>query len=849
MSGDRETPSRRAQTRLEIVHESLLLKWPRLVRWQAQDSESAVLRDQLRQAAQVWEQRGRAEDYLWSGTAFREYQLWRERYPGGLTSAEEAFATAMTRRAHRERRRKQLAVGVGFAVLVVVLATVGGLWRRSEGARHRAEANALLALAQSEIERFPTAALAYATKSLEIADTREGRRFVLRALAKGPPVKFLPSDSGRTAMRLAFSPASDLLAVCSMGICELHSRDNAPSVVLDHEQRSWVSMAFDRPGERVASVAADEIRVWSVATGKELWRRRIDDAEQGGLIVRGDRIFSEMLAEDGIELRLWSFADKDSTLVGTFDTEWGSDIDAAGRRLAYTRGRQVWLRSLEDWNSPPRLLGEHSTLVRGVSFHPGGESVAASDAGGEIRIWRANADGPSLPMRMLPSEGRELLLHDPSGHWLAAYSIDRGLGLRLWDLDGPPDAAPLRLEQSAIDTATGSFDLAFAPNGKWLASAHSAHVAFWPLERETGWVLGGRRARVNDLAFTADSRALLSADEEGFLRLWPLAADGGERGRVLVKNASGLTRVIGKVPGLAVAAGYSGEMFSVPLDHRPPTKLRAFTELTNIGALAVSPGGGRVAAGPTSGSGVEGVIRVWDLATGSELNLGGEGTVPGAGGAGPLGFVQDLLFLDEARILSSHADGLRLWDLRRHSHQVISHEGFGRLAAAGDSPEFFATRLAGPLRTSGERPAGELVRVGVDGAIAARLASHGPQVSTVGLDPTGKYLITGSSDGLVRAGLASGEEPRIVADHGSPVLAVAISSDGRWIASSGTDLEIRVWRMPDLSQTPFHALPRQSLLDRLLELTNLRAVEDPSSATGWQIRLDPFPGWDGEAKR
>ena len=45
--------------RVEIVHESLLRAWPRLVRWQAQDEEGALLRDQLKQAAHLWEEKGR----------------------------------------------------------------------------------------------------------------------------------------------------------------------------------------------------------------------------------------------------------------------------------------------------------------------------------------------------------------------------------------------------------------------------------------------------------------------------------------------------------------------------------------------------------------------------------------------------------------------------------------------------------------------------------------------------------------------------------------------------------------------------------------------------------------------
>ena len=50
--------------RVEVVHESLLKAWPRLVRWQAQDEEGAVLRDQLKQAAHLWEERRRPADLL-----------------------------------------------------------------------------------------------------------------------------------------------------------------------------------------------------------------------------------------------------------------------------------------------------------------------------------------------------------------------------------------------------------------------------------------------------------------------------------------------------------------------------------------------------------------------------------------------------------------------------------------------------------------------------------------------------------------------------------------------------------------------------------------------------------------
>ncbi len=75
---------------MEIVHESLLTHWPRLVRWRTQDADGAQLRDQLRQAAHLWDERGRPDDLLWTGTSYLDYRAWRARYSGGLSALEEA---------------------------------------------------------------------------------------------------------------------------------------------------------------------------------------------------------------------------------------------------------------------------------------------------------------------------------------------------------------------------------------------------------------------------------------------------------------------------------------------------------------------------------------------------------------------------------------------------------------------------------------------------------------------------------------------------------------------------------------------------------------------------------------
>ncbi len=231
--------------RVEIVHESLLRAWPRLVRWQTQDADAAQLRDQLRQAARTWDEHERTDDMLWTGSAYREFAVWREGYPGGLTELEEAFAAAMTSLATRRRRRRRIAAVAGMSVLLAVLAVVTGLWRRSVQETRRAEAAKLLALAQVQLDTDPTEALALTTASLEVADTDEARELVMRALWAAPPaleldmgVEQLPSPS--------FSPDGRHVAVAGLASAvRVWSEDgHGPTMLGGHTTSPWNTSAW-----------------------------------------------------------------------------------------------------------------------------------------------------------------------------------------------------------------------------------------------------------------------------------------------------------------------------------------------------------------------------------------------------------------------------------------------------------------------------------------------------------------------------------------------------------------------------------------------------------------------------
>jgi hypothetical protein len=270
--------------RVEVVHESLLKAWPRLVRWQAQDEEGAVLRDQLKQAAHLWEEKGRTSDLLWTGTAFQEFELWRARYAGGLTALEEDFAKAMADRAARQRRRRRAITGAVVAASLAVAGMTGVLWARARAAALRAEASKLIALGRAELDRYPTAALAYGRKSLEVADTTEGRRFVVDALWRSPTARILPL-SKEVCWRADFSPDGRWLAAFPFsGRLLLFGDDGGAPRILQGQPPtgSPPRIRFTPDGQALLAQSIEEprVRMYSVPDGREI--RRFEPEPPGG---------------------------------------------------------------------------------------------------------------------------------------------------------------------------------------------------------------------------------------------------------------------------------------------------------------------------------------------------------------------------------------------------------------------------------------------------------------------------------------------------------------------------------------------------------------------------------------
>jgi WD40 repeat protein len=413
------------------------------------------------------------------------------------------------------------------------------------------------------------------------------------------------------------------------------------------------------------------------------------------------------------------------------------------------------------------------------------------------------------------------LAFDPAGVRLAAAADDDTVWL--WDLEGPPDAQPLALHRKGMMQVG---ELTFDASGEWLASNDIGRgTTLWPLARAYPYVLVGHRSRVWCVAFSPDGRWLASGAGDT-VRMWPLGPSVAQSGRVLFEGHGATT--VAFDPGgrqLLATGGEGGEVWLIPLDGREPRLLPGFTSY--VWSAALSPDGRLAAAGGGHRSN-ERVIRIWDLETGAVQVLG-----PVDGPAS--GFMSLQFTADGLCIISGAWDGVRLWSLDDGSSQylgpggpivALSPDGRTLYTAEFHYDRNFEDRLWVYDLESGD----------------SRLLPAHRTASSVALDPTGTLVVTGGQDGAVRVGPVTGEEPHLLLAPEGAYVPVAVSPDGDWIASGHTDGTIRLWSMPE--GRPFHDLPHGELLARLRALTNLRAVLDEKSETGYEVVPGAFPGWE-----
>ncbi|MDQ3335116.1 MAG: protein kinase [Myxococcota bacterium] len=128
---------------VELVHESLIERWPMLRRWLDEDQEDAAYLAQVSAAAKQWDQKGRAAGLLWRGATMTEAKRWYEQRPRTVGSREQAFLDAVFALERRKKRLRLASLVTIIAVLAIIAggASIAYVSVRSAEARAQAQAD------------------------------------------------------------------------------------------------------------------------------------------------------------------------------------------------------------------------------------------------------------------------------------------------------------------------------------------------------------------------------------------------------------------------------------------------------------------------------------------------------------------------------------------------------------------------------------------------------------------------------------------------------------------------------------------------------------------------------------
>ncbi|WP_437897864.1 nSTAND1 domain-containing NTPase [Sorangium sp. So ce124] len=742
---------------VELVHESLIERWPKLGQWLAESEQDAQFLARLRSAAQQWEASGQAEGLLWRDRTAEDARAWHECRRAtrgadgrvGLGRREERYLLAvvdLSERARRQRLRQQFLMGVlvtlGAVALVVSRLAVDASQeaRRADQEAAGAQAgarearNATRMATAREKQADPTTVLAI-LREVEPFDVPRGWSVLAHwALHSGIARAVLSHPDLVTNAR--YSPDGErIVTACSDGAARVWNADGTgePIVLYGHDDRV-TSATFSPDGKRVVTASYDRTaRVWNAdGTGTPVVLRG-----------HGDRVDSAAFSPDGKRVvtashdgtaRVWN-ADGTGTPVvlrGHDDRLTSAAFSPDGKRVvtaSYDRTARVWNA---DGTGTPVVLRGHDDRLTSAAFSPDGKRVVT--ASWDQTAWVQNADGTGAPLVL---RGHDELIYSaafsPDGKRIVTASWDKTA--RVWNADGTGTPLVLRGHEDGIGSA------AFGPDGKRIVTASYDRTArVWNADG-TGApiILRGHGKGVLGAAFSPDGRRIVSASLDKTARVW---------------NADGTGTPV-------VLRSHQSEVYSA----------------------AFSPDGKRIVTASWDKTARVWTARVWNAnGTGTPVVLRGHQSAIDSAAFSP----------DGKRIVTASSDKTaRVWKADGTGAPIILRGHEDRVEAAAFSPD--GKRI---VTASSDKTARVWNADGTGAPIILR--GHEGQICSAAFSPDGKRIVTASLDKTARVWNADGTgEPLVLRGHEHWALGAAFSPDGRRIVTGSQDKTARVWNADD----------------------------------------------------
>jgi WD40 repeat protein len=753
---------------IEVAHEALLRRWPRLTGWLDEAREFLIWKGQTEAARQEWEAaRGDQKDQaLLMGLALANARRWVTDRRNDVPPAELSFIDASIAADDRERaeqeqkdralaserersqkRRRWLTWITSLAALIVAILAVFVVRQN-------------VSLKNQLFETVVEQARLRSNAAAELLGRSESD-FALAVAAAAFPVSHRERWS-----------EIDRRTVASQNVAHALVRSSLRLTLRGHEG-PVTSGSFSPDGRWIVTASDDRTaRLWEAASGAELRALRGHEGT----------VTSASFSPDG----RWIVT---------------ASVDRTARLWEAASGAGL------------RVLRGHVRSVTSASFSPDGRWIVTASADGTAQLWEA-ASGAALSILRGHERAVTSASFSPDGRWIVTASDDGTA--RLWEAASGAELRVLRGHESELTSAS------FSPDGRWIVTASAGDTArLW--EAASGAelrVLRGHEGTVTSASFSPDGRWIVTASDDGTARLWE-AASGAEL-RVLRGHESELTSASFSPDGRWIVTA-SRDGTARLREAASGAELRVLRG-HNIGVLSASfSHDGRWIVTASR----DGTARLWEAASGAELRVLRRHWWPIASASfSPDGRLIVTASVDRTARLSEAASGAELRVLRGHEREVTgasfspdgrwivtgSLDRTARLweAASGAELRVLRGHNIGVLSASFSPDGQWIVTASRDGtarlweaasgAELRVLRGHESELTGASFSPDGRWIVTASDDRTARLWeAASGAELRALRGHEGTVTSASFSPDGRWIVTASVDRTALVWKHESLS--------------------------------------------------
>ncbi|MBW4578917.1 MAG: NACHT domain-containing protein [Tildeniella nuda ZEHNDER 1965/U140] len=668
------------------------------------------------------------------------------------------------------------------------------------------------------------------------------------------------------AWTVAFSPDNRVFASSANGTIHLWDVQTGDCIHTLQGYTSRVfSLAFNPAGTHLASGNEDShVRIWNVATG----------ALTAVLSAHTDEVHSVAFSPDG---RLLASGSYDRTVKLWDVSQLGSQQSAVSHQpsaISRQTGNSPLSSPLSPYPSLLTLIG-HTDWVWSIAFSPDGKTLASSSSDRTIKLWDVQTQqcyktllGHAAAVRSIAfaaSTGK-----DPTSACLVSGSDDRTV--RLWNENGDC----LRMLQGHTSWISA---VAFSPKGGLLASgSEDQSVRLWDSgTNQCVRLIQGYNSGVWSIAFSPDGQTLVSGGQDRMIRLWDVSAVSRQPSAVTQNpKLSVKCEANGRQETRSESKELSATQNVLTPHTLPPTPYPLAGHTSWVWAVAFSPDGQTVASGSEDGT-----VRLWNtsefgkqrsahrraeasyssqrsaVSDQKELNSNLEPQTfvpsPLTSHPSPLTLtghthaVWSVAFsLDGQIIASGSLDGtIRLWqEAGYEQHMLKGHEGgVCAVAFAPRSPQRHL--LASGSQDQTIRLWGLTTQASLLGGITGQplpvavqhlktLIGHTSWIRCLAFSPDGRWLASGSSDGIVILWDAeTGDRLHVFQAHASLVLTVAFSHNEPVLASSGGDGIIKLWDITAVSGQPSAVSRQPSVVSTTSPLTPLPLLQNLHGHQNW----------------